>query len=343
MDASLRAFARALGTPEAGLDLARAALLIAEVEHPGLPVDDYLRALDLLAARSGARRSDDPLHRLHRLREFLFEEEGFRGNVEAYYDPGNSCLNDVLDRRLGIPITLSVVLMEVGRRVGLDIAGVGLPGHFVVSARVGPAAVLLDPFSGGALLTPESCAKLVSRALGRRVALTPALLAPATKRQILVRMLNNLKAIYWQREDWPKTLAITDRLLAADPTLVAVVRDRGTALTRLGEYRRGLADWERYLTERPQAPDAEALAGVGEVGIRQECQPDIGLGRELMAHPAGRLRRGAHSGLGLALQEDDVEPRVSFEEVGGDRRADHAAADHEDVRRGHGRPAGSVS
>ena len=128
MDASLRAFARALGTPEADLDLARAALLIAEVEHPGLPVADYLRALDLLAARSDARRSDDPLHRLHRLREFLFEEEGFRGNVAAYYDPGNSCLNEVLDRRLGIPITLSVVLMEVGRRVGLDIAGSACPG-----------------------------------------------------------------------------------------------------------------------------------------------------------------------------------------------------------------------
>ena len=261
MDASLRAFARALGTPEADLDLARAALLIAEVEHPGLPVADYLRALDLLAARSDARRSDDPLHRLHRLREFLFEEEGFRGNVEAYYDPGNSCLNEVLDRRLGIPITLSVVLMEVGRRVGLDIAGVGLPGHFVVSARIGPTAVLLDPFNGGALLTHESCVTLVSRALGRRVALKPALLAPVTKRQILVRMLDNLKAIYWQREDWPKALAITDRLLAADPTLVAVVRDRGTALTRLGDYRRGLADWERYLTERPQASDAEGLRG----------------------------------------------------------------------------------
>jgi len=259
MDASLRIFARVLGTPDADLDLARAALLIAEIEHPGLAVDPYLRALDLLAERSGARQPDDALHRLHRLREFLFEEEGFRGNADDYYDPRNSCLSDVLDRRLGIPITLSLVLMEVGRRVGVEIAGIGLPGHFVVSARVGEEAVLLDPFNGGTLLTNEGCAQLVHRALGRRVALKPHLFAPVTKRQILIRMLGNLKGIYWRREDWGRTLAVIDRLLAADPTLVAEVRDRGTALTKLGDYRRGLADWERYLTERPQAPDAEAL------------------------------------------------------------------------------------
>jgi regulator of sirC expression with transglutaminase-like and TPR domain len=259
MDRSLGAFARAVGTPDAGLDLARAALLIAEIEHPGLPVDDYLRALDRLADRSGAGRPVDRLHRLHRLREFLFEEEGFRGNVDDYYDPRNSCLNDVLDRRLGIPITLALVLIEVGRRVGLEIAGIGLPGHFVVSARVGSETVLLDPFDGGALLTRAGCAHLASRALGRRVALKADLFVPVTKRQFLVRMLTNLKTIYWRREDWSRALAVIDRLLAVDPALVGEVRDRGTALARLGELGRGLADWERYLTERPEAPDAAAL------------------------------------------------------------------------------------
>ncbi len=261
MDAALRAFARALRAPDSQIDLARAALLIAEIEHPSLRIDEYLGALDRLAAGSGARRVEDPLHRLHRLREYLFEEEGFRGNAEAYDDPWNSCLNDVLDRRLGIPITLSLVLIEVGRRVGLEIAGIGLPGHFVVSALVGGEAVLLDPFNGGTMLTRDSCAKLVAGALGRRVRLRAEHLAPVTKRQLLIRMLSNLKAIYWRQEEWTKALAVVERLLVADETSLADVRDRGTVLTKLGDYARGLADWERYLTECPQAPDAPALRG----------------------------------------------------------------------------------
>lgn len=261
MDEALRAFARALATPDPAVDLARVALLVAGIEHPALPVDDYLASLDALADRSGAARLDDGVRRLHRLREFLFEEAGFRGNVEHYYDPRNSCLNDVLDRRLGIPITLALVLMEVGRRVRLDIAGVGLPGHFVVSARVGGAEVLLDPFDGGAMLTREACAELAARALGRRVALRAGHFAPVTKRQIVIRMLNNLKAVYWRREEWAKALAALDRLLVADATSLADVRDRGTLLTRLGDYQRGLADWERYLAQRPQAPDAEEVRG----------------------------------------------------------------------------------
>jgi len=259
MDPALRAFARTLGTPDAEIDLARAALQIAEIEHPALAPDCYVAVLDGLAGRSGAGRADDPLQRLHRLREFLFEEEGFRGNSGDYHDPRNSCLNDVLDRRLGIPITLSLVVIEVGRRVGLEIAGIGLPGHFVVSASVGDERVLLDPFHGGTVLTHESCAALVARALGRRVTLGEEQFAPVAKRQLLGRMLNNLKGIYWRQEDWPKALAVIDRLLVADQTSLAEMRDRGTVLTKLGDYQRGLAEWERYLTLCPHAKDAESL------------------------------------------------------------------------------------
>ncbi len=261
MDSALRVFARTLGAPDARIDLARAALRIAEVEYPDLRVDDYLGVLDELATKSAAARTDDSLRRLHRLREFLFEEEGFRGNAEAYYDPRNSCLNEVLDRRLGIPITLSLVLIEVGRRVGLEIAGLGLPGHFIVRAKVGEDAILLDPFNAGTMLTHEACAELVARAVGRRGTLHDEHFAPVSKRQFVIRMLNNLKAIYWQQQEWRKMLAIIDRLLVVDDTSLADVRDRGTVLNKLGEYHRGLADWERYLSQCPQAPDAEALRG----------------------------------------------------------------------------------
>jgi regulator of sirC expression with transglutaminase-like and TPR domain len=259
MDPALRAFAATVGTADPDIDLARAALLIAEIEHPTLSLEDYLRALDVLAARSQAARAEDPLRRLHRLREFMFEEERFRGNGDEYYDPRNSCLNDVLDRRLGIPITLSLVVIELGRRVGLDIAGIGLPGHFVVSASIGGDHILLDPFNGGEMLTHETAAALVARAVGRRLELSDENFAPVAKRQVLTRMLNNLKAIYWKREDWDKTLAVIDRLLLLDPSSAAELRDRGTILVNTGECRRGLADWERYLTSCPDAADAPTV------------------------------------------------------------------------------------
>ena len=261
MDAALRAFAREVAAPDPEIDLARAALLIAAVEHPSLRPEEPLHALEDLAAMSGAKRADDELHRLHRLREFLFEEEGFRGNDADYYDPRNSCLNDVLARRLGIPITLALVLIEVGRRVGLEIAGIGLPGHFIVGARVGGDKILLDPFHGGAMLTRDACVDLVAQAVGRRMALRAEHFAPVTRRQLLIRMLNNLKANYSKRQEWPKLLAVIERLLVADDTSAAEVRDRGTVRITLGDYAGGLADWERYLTRCPEAPDAEALRG----------------------------------------------------------------------------------
>ena len=142
MDPALRAFHDLLKAPDAAIDLSRAALAVARIEHPDLDDRRELTRLDELAGRVGVTRRTEPGVALERLRRFLFEEEGFRGNADEYYDPRNSCLNDVLDRKLGIPITLSVLTIEVGRRVGLDIAGVGLPGHFFVSANVGGQPVL---------------------------------------------------------------------------------------------------------------------------------------------------------------------------------------------------------
>ncbi len=261
-DPSLRSWLAEIERPDEEIDLARAALVLALAEYPDLDVAGYRRRIDEMAAEvaAGCRRCSD-VHLLHRLREYLFAELGFRGNRQDYYDPRNSLLNDVLDRRLGIPITLSVVLMEVGRILGLRVDGVGLPGHFVTGVTLGEERILLDPFHDGSVLTPEACAELVARASGRRVALTEADFQPVTRRQILARMLGNLKAIYWRAEAWGKVVAVVDRLLALDPSASGEWRDRGLALARLGDFGRGLADWERYLTDFPNAPDGEKIRG----------------------------------------------------------------------------------
>jgi regulator of sirC expression with transglutaminase-like and TPR domain len=259
-DPSLDEFRRAVLGPDAGIDLARVALLIARAEYPTLDVAGYLHRLDQLADKGGAGALQrDPLRRLHRLREFLFEEVGFRGNADEYFDPRNSFLNDVLDRRLGIPITLSLVMIEVGRRLGLEIQGIGLPAHFIVGAEIEGCQVLLDPFQGGTLLTRESAQELVSRVLSRPVTLQDGHFAPVSKRQFIRRMLANLKGIYCRRECWAKALPIMERLLTVAPDSPEEVRDRGSVLVNLGALADGIADFERYLTLRPEAPDAEPV------------------------------------------------------------------------------------
>lgn len=259
-DPSLREFVSEVSRPEADIDLARAALVIARIEYPALDVDAYLARIGALAEKARTvRQTADPLGRLHRLREYLFEEQGFAGNSQDYFDPRNSYLNDVLDRRLGIPITLSLVLIEVGRRLGLQMAGIGLPGHFVTGARVGGEHVLLDPFNGGTILTGEACGDLVARAVGRPVELTAEQFAPVTKRQFLTRILNNLKGAYWRREAWRQVVTVIDRLLVLTPDAGGEWRDRGVAWTSLGDLARGLADWEQYLTRFPNAADHEKV------------------------------------------------------------------------------------
>jgi regulator of sirC expression with transglutaminase-like and TPR domain len=262
LDPQLREFAELTARPDGRIDLARAALAIARWEYPALDVEAYLDRLDALARGvDGERRSADPVGRLHRLREYLFVEQGFAGNREAPYDPRNSFFNDVLDRRTGIPITLSLVLMEVGKRLGLAVEGIGLPGHFIAGARFGDSQILLDCFNGGALLTPEACEEVVGRALGQQVTLKPEHFAPVSGSRLLARMLGNLKGIYWQREAWDRVVGVIDRLLVLDPKAGHEWRDRGLAWTNMGELRRGLGDWERYLTEFPDAADHEAVKG----------------------------------------------------------------------------------
>jgi regulator of sirC expression with transglutaminase-like and TPR domain len=244
----LRAFGEMVRMPEDALDLALGALLIAQIEHPELEPARELERLDRLASRAGGAD-------VHRLRRFLFEDEGFAGNAKDYYDPRNSCLNDVLDRRLGIPITLSVLAMEVGRRVGLSVHGVGLPGHFMAAAD----GVLFDPFNGGAVVSRAGAGAVVARVLGRPVPLEEGHFTPVPKTQILLRMLANLRSVYVDREEWAKARAVMERLMLLDPDAPGHIRDYGTVLMKEGDFRRGAAQWERYLNRHPTARDAERV------------------------------------------------------------------------------------
>ncbi len=255
----LAAFQALADGDERRLDLGRAALAIARIEHPALSVEREVARLDDLAARSAAADIGDPQAALERLLAFLFEDEGFRGNAEEYYDPRNSCLNDVLDRKLGIPITLSILTMEVGRRVGVDVGGVSLPGHFIVSASLGARRIFLDPFNRGAVLTPAQAEEVASRAVGRPVKLGEGHWAPCAKRQILVRMLRNLKGIYARRKDWARALAVVDRLLVLDAESPVHLRDRGSVLVRLRRLHEGALAWDRYLRRFPNAQDADTF------------------------------------------------------------------------------------
>jgi regulator of sirC expression with transglutaminase-like and TPR domain len=191
----------------------------------------------------------------------LFVEEGFRGNAGDYYDPKNSFLNEVLDRKTGIPITLSVLYLEVARRAGLTLEGVGFPGHFLVKwPGEDPADdVLIDPFNQGEVIPADEFPNWVRRRHGERFRFHPDMLAAVSKRQTLQRMLNNLKAIYWKQGEYPSCLEVVERLVILDPGSPSEIRDRGIIYSQLECFSQALADLERYLQALPSAQDAKAV------------------------------------------------------------------------------------
>lgn len=242
------------------IDLAEAALWIAAEEQPGLDPTPWLSRLDDLGARLRPRLGavGDDLGRVSLLAEFLSEEVGLRGNFEDYYDPRNSFLNEVLDRGLGIPITLALVYMEVGRRAGVPLVGVGFPGHFLLRHSMHPQ-LLLDPFESGKLLTQEDCRQMLEKLSGGALQFDPRLLRPSSPRQILVRMLNNLRGIYLHRSEFLRAIGVLDRVLLLDPDDLGALRDRGLLTLRHEDPARGIEDLERYLALEPEAPDHQAI------------------------------------------------------------------------------------
>lgn len=249
--------------PETAIDLAEATLLIAKEEYPDLDVAAYLARFDDMGAdvRMLAGPVQDPRHLIADLSEYLFRRLGFRGNAENYYDPRNSFLNEVLDRRIGIPITLSAVYLEVARRVGLRVHGVGMPGHFLVK-YVGPCEgeeIVIDPFGGGRIVSPADCQRILDRVFDGKRSFDPSMLAIVGTRHILTRMLTNLKVSYFNEEQYDKALSIVERLLILHPQNACEIRDRGLLSCQLRRYADAVADLERYLRLAPEANDAETI------------------------------------------------------------------------------------
>jgi regulator of sirC expression with transglutaminase-like and TPR domain len=243
-------FAALVSQPD--IDLAEAALLIAAEEYPGLDIRACLGKLDRLASEVRPRLRDiqSELGRVDALVDFLHHEQGFRGNVEAYYDPRNSFLNDVLERRVGIPISLAVIYIEVGRRVDVPLSGVSFPGHFLL--RVGEDDPhFLDPFNPQDVMTEADCKELLAQMAQGRISYDPRLLDAAVPRQILVRMLRNLKLLYLRAESFDKAVAAIDRILLLEPDETQEYRDRGIAHLRLETYRQALADLDHYVGLTP--------------------------------------------------------------------------------------------
>ena len=240
--------------------LDRAALAIPLEDYPGMDMDACLRELDRLAANTDVLAGDnrDPLNLLECLNEIIFVQEGIRGNTDDYYDPRNSFLNEVLDRKLGIPISMSVIYMEVARRINLPMQGVGLPGHFIVKYEDGERRVLVDPFNQGRFLTEDQCQELLDRVYGGSLTVQPAFLQPMEKKAIISRMLFNLKGIYYQKEDYYRALSIVERILLLNPGIPSEIRDRGLLFMHTSLFAKALADLEHYLSAAA-APTDEAF------------------------------------------------------------------------------------
>jgi regulator of sirC expression with transglutaminase-like and TPR domain len=255
------AFREAIDRPEDQIDLGRAALAIATQEYPDLKIDDYLSQLDRLGQAVELRIDDEknPYRIIAALNTVLFKELGFEGNRSEYYDPKNSFLNDVITRKKGIPISLSVVYMEVARRVGLSLGGIGFPGHFLVKYDHDDVEILIDAFNRGEIRAREDLDRMLQQLYRGQVPYQPAFVAALGKRDILRRMLANLKWIYLERGEPVKTLSVLDQLVILEPGSASEIRDRGLLYITLECYAQALEDLESYLRLAPGADDAPMI------------------------------------------------------------------------------------
>ena len=245
------------------LPLLEATLLVAAEEHPELDVLTQIGRVLTLAGEAKARIAahENPFARIEALRSFVFDEVGFRGNVDHYDDPRNSYLDDVIDRKLGIPLTLSILTIEIARGAGLAAEGVGLPGHFIVRIDEQGRNLMIDPFHGVHVVTIEDCRDLVVRTTGRLSLFRKDSLDVATPRAMLNRLLMNLKRIHLAQGDYDRALAVVERLLVVAPGDAKEIRDRGLLLAHLGCPDAAVCDLESYLALVPQAPDADSVRG----------------------------------------------------------------------------------
>jgi len=254
-------FIRMVKQPEASIDLARAALLVAAESDPKVDVDAELAILESWAAELRGRL--DPgwnnLQRLARLRGFVFEELGFRGDRLDYFSPSNSLLHEVIHRRRGIPITLAIIMMELGWRIGIPFEGVGFPGHFLVRLAGEPHDLILDPYRRGMSVHEEDCRRMLLETTGGKLEFEHDQLASVGKLEMIVRLLHNLKGAYLRADQNEPALAAVERLLVLDPENADEIRDRGLLLFRLHRYGQALDSLSGYLDRTPVARDRETV------------------------------------------------------------------------------------
>jgi len=263
---SRQTFKQIVTLPDLAIPLAEAALLLACEEYPQLSFGPYLEFLDTAAGRvrevTGGRVSARST--IQALNSILFDEYGFSGNETDYYDPRNSFLNDVIDRRTGIPITLSAVYMAVAERIGFNIDGIGLPGHFIVRHRVGEEDFFLDPYNKGMRLTPELLREMTSAA-GAGSDPEPWL-TRSTHREILLRMLDNLRMIYLKRHAFDKVISMLNLMVIAEPEAHDLYRQRGLLHLQTGQFEAAAGDLRRYLRNQKDQDATRVQEALGALG-----------------------------------------------------------------------------
>jgi len=264
MNARLEHFAEIVSRDQ--FDLAEASFMLAQDIYPGIDIAAYLGQLDDIAAAIKKRIAGDAFaeQKVIALNYYLFNEMRFSGNVDDYYDPRNSYLNQVMERRIGIPISLSILYLEVGKRLGLNLKGISFPGHFLVKLAVKRGQLVLDPFIGGEAQSEADLRARLAQVLPSEKAEKAQLdryLEPATPRQIIARVLRNLKNIYMQTGKLEQALAVMQRMLLVMPESAEELRDRGLVYHQLECFRPALSDLQNYLRRKPEAPDAAQIHG----------------------------------------------------------------------------------
>jgi regulator of sirC expression with transglutaminase-like and TPR domain len=254
-------FYQEIQQPDEEINLAKTALYIAQEEYPKLDLEEYLNALDTMAQEVKERlpTSRYPLRVIQSLNQYLYDDLGFVGNQSNYYDPCNSFLNEVIDRRAGIPITLALVYLEIAQRIDFPMVGVGMPGHFLIRPDLPDMEIFVDAFNRGEVMFAEDCQERLTQMFQQPVSLKPEYLATVSKRQILARILTNLKYIYLKQQDLERTLAAVERILLLFPTAMLEIRDRGLLFYQLGYRSQAVEDLQNYLSNVPDAEDAAMI------------------------------------------------------------------------------------
>lgn len=263
----LRHFRSLADCPDEQINLAESALAIAATEYYDLDPAPWIESIDRIAERVKAGPELSALANIAAINKVLFEEEHFCGNDEEYDDPRNSFLNDVLERKKGIPITLSLIYTEVAHRKGLPLAGVGFPGHFLVKHPGPPAEIVIDPYHRGTVLAPADCTDLLKTHFGPEAELKSEYFAAATRKQILARMLNNLKGSYYRRNNYPKVLAMIELGLASGEDVLTNLRDRGMVFFAMRRYSEAVKALNTYLklAEEDDTEVQEVLQLLGRI------------------------------------------------------------------------------